>query len=137
MEHTRTYDSSVVSSAGADVIPSRTGSGRSMHWLGPILTPEDGKLCPDKTRSRLFPLLPASVLFPHTCVHRIPHRPVTKRIPCVVYKDPFPKYLYYPLPTSSLVGVCFPPNSPHSHNTILVTDYGLPSALAFYKRSVY
>lgn len=132
MERIRTYDSFVVSSAGADVIPSRTGSGRSMHWLGPILSPLRMVNCAQE-KHVLGPFLSSALQFssliPVCIVY--PTDQSSNASPLCSVQRPLPQIPLLPL---TVAGGLF---SPNSHNTILVADYGLSSAVVFYKRSVY
>lgn len=142
MENTRTYDSSVViSSAGADAIPSRTGFGRphalawpNSHPLQHYASPVDRKSCPEKHALGPFPSPPPS-FSSHSLYLCASYtlRPVINASPRVVYKDPFPKYLYYPLQTLSFVGGLFFPKLPQPSQRYSSHRLRTPFGFRFYK----
>lgn len=101
--------------------------------LATLHLPCGQQIVPRKTRSWPFPIAPASVLTPYTCVHRIPTDRLSTHPPCSVQRS-LPQIPLLPLTVVVFGwGACFSPNFPNPLNAILVTDSGLSSAFVFIK----
>lgn len=82
---------------------SQTGFGHPTHWLGSLLTPVNPmptlRMANCAEEKHVLGSFSIPTFSPHSlylCASYT-HRSVIQRIPRVVYKDRFYKYLYYPL----------------------------------------